>query len=545
MFGTMMQYPLTVTALLERAGKLFGGVEIVSRRPDRSLERSNYARLYRRARALAAALDAAGMRRGDRVAALMWNHSRHLEAYFGVPAAGCVHHTLNLRLHPDELGYIAKHAGDRLLLIDDVLLPLYEKLRKHVEFERVIVAPTTGAAVPAGYESYEDFLSTGADDYEFPKLDENEAAAMCYTSGTTGVPKGVVYTHRSIVLHSFAMSLPDYCALGQADVLLPIVPMFHANAWGLAHAAAMVGCKQVLPGPHLDALSVLDLLQSEGVTRAAGVPTVWMGVLDALEQQRERWKLASGLLVMSGGSAVPESLIRALDRHGMEVRQAWGMTELSPLGTFCTLRAHMRGLPEEERTAIRARQGTAAPFVDLRAMVGSQEAPWDGETLGEIQVRGPWIAASYYNLPDQAGRWTDDGWFCTGDVAAIDADGYVKIADRTKDLIKSGGEWISSVDLENALMGHPAVREAAVIAVPHPKWMERPLAAVVLRDGARATGAELREFLSAKFSKWQLPDAVVFVEEIPRTSVGKFQKSKLRERFAGWEWDQGASAANR
>jgi fatty-acyl-CoA synthase len=544
MLGTMMQYPLTVTALLERAGKLFGGVEIVSRRPDRTLERSNYANLYRRARALAAALHRAGMRRGDRVAALMWNHSRHLEAYFGVPAAGCVHHTLNLRLHPDEVGYIAKHAGDRMLLIDDVLLPLYEKLRGRVEFERVIVAPTTGAPVPAEYESYEDFLATGVADYEFPKLDENEAAAMCYTSGTTGVPKGVVYTHRSIVLHSFAMSLPDYCALGQADVLLPIVPMFHANAWGLAHAGAMVGCKHVLPGPHLDALSVLDLLQSEGVTRAAGVPTVWMGVLDALEQQPGKWKLAPGLIVMSGGSAVPESLIRAMDRHGMETRQAWGMTELSPLGTFCTLRAHMRGLPEEERTAIRARQGTAAPFVDLRAMVGSREAPWDGETLGEIQVRGPWIAANYYNLPDQAGRWTDDGWFCTGDVATIDADGYVKIADRTKDLIKSGGEWISSVDLENALMGHPAVREAAVIAVPHHKWMERPLAAVVLRDGARATGAELREFLSAKFSKWQLPDAVVFVEEIPRTSVGKFQKSKLRERFAGWQWEQGAGAAN-
>jgi fatty-acyl-CoA synthase len=542
MLGTMMQYPLTVTALLERAGKLFGGVEIVSRRPDRSLERSNYREMYRRARRLAAALEAAGMKRGDRVAALMWNHSRHLEAYFGVPAAGCVHHTLNLRLHPDELGYIAKHAGDRILLIDDVLLPLYERLRERVEFERVIVAPTAGA-VPAGYESYEDFLSTGDGDYEFPVLDENEAAAMCYTSGTTGVPKGVVYTHRSIVLHSFAMALPDYCALGQADVLLPIVPMFHANAWGLAHGAAMVGCKQVLPGPHLDALSVLELLQGEGVTRAAGVPTVWMGVVEALEQQPAKWKLAPGLMVMSGGSAVPESLIRALGRHGMELRQAWGMTELSPLGTFCTLRAHMRELPEVEQVAIRARQGSAAPFVDLRAMVGSQEAPWDGETLGEIQARGPWVASSYYNLPDQVERWTADGWFCTGDVASIDADGYVKIADRTKDLIKSGGEWISSVDLENALMGHPAVREAAVIAVPHPKWIERPLAAVVLRDGVQATAAELREFLSAKFSKWQLPDAVVFVEEIPRTSVGKFQKSKLRDRFAGWEWEVGAAGS--
>jgi fatty-acyl-CoA synthase len=541
MLGTMMQYPLTVTALLERAGKLFGGVEIVSRRPDRSLDRSNYANVYRRARELAAALDRAGMRRGDRVAALMWNHGRHLEAYFGVPAAGCVHHTLNLRLHPDELAYIAKHAGDRILLIDDVLLPLYEKLRERVAFERVIVVPTTGAAVPAGYESYEDFLATGAADYQFPALDENEAAAMCYTSGTTGVPKGVVYSHRSIVLHSFAMALPDCGGLRQVDTVLPIVPMFHANAWGLAHAAAMVGAKQVLPGPHLDAMSVLELLESERVTVAAGVPTVWMAVADALQQQPGRWKPAPGTRVLCGGSAVPEALIRAFDAYGAEVRQAWGMTELSPLGTCCTLRAHMVERPEADRVAIRARQGAAIPFVDVRAVVGSTPAPWDGETLGELQVRGPWVAASYYKLPDQAERWTADGWFCTGDVASIDADGYVKIADRTKDLIKSGGEWISSVDLENALMGHPSVREAAVIAVAHPKWIERPLAAVVLREGAQATAAELREFLAAKFSKWQLPDAVVFVEEIPRTSVGKFQKSKLRERFADWEWGETAA----
>jgi len=533
-----MHYPLTVTALLERAGKLFPGVEIVSRRPDRSLDRSCYGEMYRRARRLAAALEAAGMRRGDRVAALMWNHRWHLEAYFGVPASGCVHHTLNLRLHPDELAYIAKHAGDRILFIDDVLLPLYEKLRESAAFERVIVVPFTGQAVPPGLESYEDFLDTGDPAYAFPALDENEAAAMCYTSGTTGVPKGVVYSHRSIVLHSFAMALPDCGGLKQVDTVLPIVPMFHANAWGLPHAAAMVGSKLVLPGPHLDAASVLELLDAERVTLAAGVPTVWMAAIDALDRQPDRWKLQPGLLVICGGSAVPERLIRAFDRYGVEVRQAWGMTELSPLGTFCTVRAHMRDLPEAGRVAVRARQGPAVPFVDIRAMVGCREAPWDGETLGEIQVRGPWVAASYYNLPDQAGRWTDDGWFATGDVAAIDPDGFVRIADRTKDLIKSGGEWISSVDLENALMGHPAVREAAVIAVPHPKWIERPLAAVVLREGAQATPAELREFLAARFSRWQLPDAVVFIDEIPRTSVGKFQKSKLRERFQDWAWEQ-------
>ena len=395
--------------------------------------------------------------------------------------------------------------------------------------------------MPPGYESYEDFLRTGPADYAFPALDENEAAAMCYTSGTTGVPKGVVYTHRSAVLHSFAMALPDCGGLAQTDTLLPIVPMFHANAWGMPHAAAMVGCKLVLPGPHLDAANVLKLLDGERVTRSAGVPTVWMAVAEALDAHPGRWKLQPGVRVMCGGSAVPEALIGALDRHGIEIRQAWGMTEMSPLGTFCTVRSHLHERSEAERVAIRARQGTAVPFVDVRAVVGSTETPWDGETLGELQVRGPWVTASYYNLPDQAERWTADGWFCTGDVASIDPDGYVRIADRTKDLIKSGGEWISSVDLENALMGHPSVREAAVIAVPHPKWLERPLAAVVLRDGASATASELRDFLSAKFQRWQLPDAIVFIDQIPRTSVGKFQKSKLRERFAGWQWEEAAA----
>jgi fatty-acyl-CoA synthase len=298
--------------------------------------------------------------------------------------------------------------------------------------------------------------------------------------------------------------------------------------------------KYVLPGPHLDPLSILELLESEKVTRSGAVPTVWVGVLDLLEKYPGRWKLQPGLRALCGGSAVPESLMRALDRHGIEIRHAWGMTETSPLGTVCTLRERMRDLPEDQRVAVRVRQGSAAPFVDLRVMVGSQEVPWDGESLGELQARGPWVAASYYNLPDQAERWTGDGWFCTGDVASIDPEGYVKIADRTKDLIKSGGEWISSVDLENALMGHPAVREAAVIAVSHPKWLERPLAAVVLREGCTATVDELKDHLCARFTKWQLPDAIVFVDEIPRTSVGKFQKSKLRERFSEWKWEQAA-----
>jgi len=536
----MMQYPLTLTPILERAATLFGSVEIVARLPDKSLRRSTYADIYRRARALAAALSHAGMGRGDRVATLMWNHGWHLEAYFGVPAAGGVLHTLNLRLHPDELTYIVNHAGDRILIVDDVLLPVYEKFREKVRFERVIVAPTTGRPVPPGFEDYEEFLSQGDAGFQFPQLEENEAAAMCYTSGTTGVPKGVVYSHRALVLHSFCAAIPDCIDLSQADCVLPIVPMFHANAWGIPYAAAMLGVKQVLPGPHLDAASVLELLETEKVTRAGGVPTVWLAVLDLLERHPGRWKLQPDLRLLVGGAASPESVIRAFDRQGLELRQAWGMTELTPIGTVSYVKSHMRDWTDEQRLAARARQGTPLPFVEIRAVVGDREVPWDGVSLGELEVRGPWVAASYYNLPDQQQRWTADGWFRTGDVVAIDPEGCIKIADRTKDLIKSGGEWISSVDLENALMGHPAVREAAVIALPHPKWQERPLAAVVLKEGRRATQEELREHLAARFSRWQLPDAIVFVAEIPRTSVGKFQKSRLRQMYAGWKWPQAA-----
>ncbi len=543
MLGTMMQFPLTLTSMLERAGKLFGAVEIVSRLPDRTLDRSNYAALCRRSLALGSALEQAGLGRGDRVATLMWNHSQHLEAYFGIPASGRVVHTLNLRLHPDELAYIANHAGDRILIVDDVLLPLYEKFHHKVRMERVLVVPTTGKAVAESYESYEEFLNSASGDYRFPALDENEAAAMCYTSGTTGVPKGVVYSHRALVLHSFCIALPDNANLSQNDCILPMVPMFHANAWGLPFAAAMVGARQVLPGPHLDAASLLELMEGEQVTRTGAVPTLWAGILDALDNAPARWKLHPQLRVLVGGSALPEAMIRAFDRHRIGVAQAWGMTELSPIGTICGLKRHMSDWTDDQRLAVRARQGTQVPFVDLRVMLGDREVPWDGETLGELQARGPWVAASYYNLQDECDRWTADGWFRTGDVVNIDAEGYVKIADRTRDLIKSGGEWISSVDLENALMGHPVVREAAVIAVPHPRWGERPLAAVVLRDGRQATPAELREHLAKRFNRWQLPDAIVFVPEIPRTSVGKFQKSRLREMFAGWEWGQAAGGA--
>ncbi len=541
MTGTMMRFPLTLTSILERAGKLFGAGEIVSGLPEKRIHRSSYGELARRSRALAAALTAAGIRRGERVASLMWNHSWHLEAYFGVPASGAVLHTLNVRLHPEELAYLVNHAGDRILLVDDILLPTYEKFHKHVQFERVIVVPTTGGPVPSGYENYEEFLGQAEDGYRFPQLDENDAAIICYTSGTTGMPKGVVYSHRALVLHSFCISLPDCFDLSQNNCILPVVPMFHANAWGIPFAATMLGAKQVLPGPNLDAASLLALLEQEHVTRAAGVPTVWLGILDLLERQPERWKLDPALLVVVGGAALPESMVRTFDRLRIDVRHAWGMTELTPVGTVSSLRDSMSNWSAEERVALRAKQGSPVPFIEARVVAGDRELPWDGQSMGELQVRGPWVAASYYNSPEQLQGWTEDGWFRTGDVVTIDPDGYVKIADRIKDLVKSGGEWISSVDLENALMGHPAVREAAVIAVTHPKWQERPLAVVVLKEGRHATAAELRAHLAATFSNWQIPDAVVFVPEIPRTSVGKFQKSRLREMFAAWEWEQSAA----
>ncbi len=537
MRGTMMDFPLTLPTLLERAGKHFPGVEIISRGPDRSLRRSTYAEFYRRARALAEALTKAGLRRGDRVATLMWNHAGHLETYFGVPAAGGVTHTLNLRLHPQELAYIVNHAQDRFLIVDDVLLPVYESFRAQVNFERVLVVPFSGKALPAGSESYEAFLREATGDFSYPEIEENDAAAMCFTSGTTGKSKGVLYSHRAIVLHSFAQALPDSFDISQRDVVLCIAPMFHANGWGLPYTGVMVGVKLVLPGPNVDAESLLELLESEGVTRANAVPTVWISVLEALEKNPGRRRLAPDLEAMVAGSAPPETMLRALDRHGFGPVQAWGMTETTPIATISRPLAHMTGWPEDAMYAVRAKQGRPVPFVELRAVSGEGEVPWDGRTLGELHVRGPWVASSYFNLPEVADRWTADGWLRTGDVVSIDPDGFIKIADRAKDLVKSGGEWISSVDLENALMNHPAVKEAAVIAVPHPKWQERPLAVVVLKDGAATTAEELRGFLSGTFARWQLPEAIVFEKQIPRTSVGKFLKSKLREEYANWKWD--------
>jgi fatty-acyl-CoA synthase len=536
MNATMMRYPLTLPHLLERAGTLFGRVDVVSQMPDRSTTRHSYAELRRRARALAEALQKAGLKRGDRVATLMWNHHVHLEAYFGIPAAGGVCHTLNLRLHPDDLAYIANHAEDRFLIVDDVLLPLYETFAGRAHLERVIVVPLTGKPIPGSYASYEEFLGEATGDFAYPDLDEEEAAGLCYTSGTTGRPKGVAYSHRALVLHSFAVALADTLGLRQRDVVLPVVPMFHANAWGIPFGATMLGCRQVFPGPHLDPAGLLDLYEKERVTVSAGVPTIWLGILQELDKAPGRWKLAPGMRMVVGGSAAPESMIRGFDRHGLSVIHAWGMTEMSPLGTVSILKGDLEDLPEDQRYGIRAKQGLPAPFVEIRAVSDQGEVPWDGRTMGELQVRGPWVARGYFKQPDQDDRWTSDGWFRTGDVVTIDAEGYVGIADRTKDLIKSGGEWISSVDLENALMGHPAVREAAVICVPDPKWQERPLAVVALKEAAGAITAEdLRSFLEPKFPGWWIPDGFAFVDAIPRTSVGKFLKTKLREDFKDWK----------
>jgi fatty-acyl-CoA synthase len=534
MLNTMMNVPLTFASILRRTGKLFGDVEIVSRLPSRRLIRSTYGALYRRSHALAGALTACGLKRGDRVATLMWNHSWHLEAYFGVPVAGGVLHTLNVRLHPEELAYISNHAEDRILLVDDVLLPLYEKFCAKTKFERVVVVPTADETVLAGHENYEDFLKLATRDYEFPQIDENEAAALCYTSGTTGLPKGVAYSHRSMVLHTLCAALPDNHGLQQKDCVLPAVAMFHVNAWGIPYCATMIGAKLVLPGQHLDAHSLLELLQEEQVTRSAGVPTVWMGVLELLNKHPGKWRLHPELRIMGGGAAVPKELTRAFSEHGISIRHAWGMTETGPLASVCDIKNYMKEWPEDKLVEVRASQGLPIPLIETRVANDLGEVRWDGRTMGELQVRGPWVARQYYNSPEQQNeKWTSDGWFCTGDVVTIDSEGYIRIADRMKDLIKSGGEWISSVDLENALMEHPAVFEAAVVAVPHPKWQERPLAAVVLRENAHVTADELRAHLAVTFLRWQLPDTIVFVREIPRTSVGKFQKSRLRELFAG------------
>ena len=535
MLGLIMDYRLTVTTIARRAETLFGNRPIVSRRPDYTLHRTTYAECLRRARRLAGALHALGVRPGDRVATLCWNHHRHLETYFAVPLMGAVLHTLNLRLHPDELAYIARHAEDQVVVVDESLLPLFEKFRSRAAFRHVVVV-TEGGAVPAGMLEYEAVLAGAPEPPpDFPEPDERAAAVMCYTSGTTGRSKGVVYSHRALVLHSMATSMADSFAIQAADVVLVVVPMFHATAWGLPFTAALTGAALVFPGPHPEPAALLELCQAERVTFSAGVPTVWLGVLELLDACPGRYDLSSLRRIVIGGAAAPESLVRGLeDRHGLHPITSWGMTEKAPVGTVGQLTPDGAALPAAERHVLRMKQGVPGVLLELRVRNELGDVPEDGITMGELEVRGAYVASAYYRPEEDGGWFTPDGWFRTGDIASIDPLGYLEIRDRTKDLIKSGGEWISSVALEGALMGHPDVAEAAVVAVPHPRWLERPLAAVVLREGRTAEPADLRAHLAGRFPDWWLPDDIVFVPAIPRTSTGKFLKSALRASLRGY-----------
>ena len=539
---TMMNVPLSLNHLLERAGTLFASNTVVSRLPDKSLRTHTYGEIHRRTRALASALQQLGLGQGERVATLCWNHHAHLECYFGIPAAGGVMHTLNLRLAPEELGWIANDAQDRFLIVDDILLPLYRQFAAAHAFERVIVVPFSGAVVPAEFIDYQALLAgADPDGFQYVAHAEDDAVAMCYTSGTTGRPKGVAYSHRSTVLHTLIGCMPDCWALRSTDVVLPVTPMFHANSWGLPYAAVMLGVKMVFPGPHLHPDDLLDLMQLEPPTLALGVPTIWMSLIQrydkALAEEPGRWTLPQGMRSLVGGAAVPEALIRAFAKHGVWLLQGWGMTETSPLATVSYLRNELKNAGDEERFRRAAMAGVPVPLVDVRIRTEDDtDAPWDGATMGEIQVRGPFITGSYHEVPVTPDKFTADGWLRTGDVATMDALGFVRITDRTKDLIKSGGEWISSVDLENALMAHPAIAEAAVIAIPDDKWSERPLACVVVKPGHDDEPAALAASLAAHllrhgFAKWQLPDRYEVIDAVPRTSTGKFWKLKLRERF--------------
>ncbi len=538
MQGQMMDYQLTLTPLLERARRLFPKKEIVTKAGP-GLERFTYEQMTERVARLASALEKLGVKRGDRVATFAWNNARHLEIYFAAPCMGAVLHPINLRLPGDQIAYIIAHADDQVLFVDPSLLPAVEKLAPH--FKNIKHYIVMGDKVPEGTKlkpvyAYEDLLAGASPDYPWPHLGENDAAAMCYTSGTTGNPKGVVYSHRSIYLHSLGLSMTDSFGLSERDIFMPVVPMFHVLAWGTPFATVMLGTKLVFPGPHMQPRDLAELIQAEKVTLTAGVPTLWLGILGLLEKEQYDLSSLRGMIV--GGAAAPQSMIEAFEKkHGLTVMHAWGMTEMSPLGTVSRLKSYQLDLPEAERFAIRAKQGTSVPGVEIRAMDESgKEVPWDGKAFGELQVKGPWIVSSYYNDERSADSFMD-GWFRTGDVVTIDPEGFIQIVDRTKDLVKSGGEWISSQDLENAIMSHPKVLEAAVIAVPHPKWQERPLACVVPKPDYKdnLTKAEIFEHLRARFDKMYIPDDVVFIDVVPKTSVGKFDKKVLREQYKDYK----------
>lgn len=535
MYGLMMDYPLTLRPILERAYRLYPRRELATK-IGADMHRYTYADLYKRVGKLANGLARLGVERGDRVATLAWNSYRHLELYFAIPCMGAVCHTLNLRLPPDQLAYIINHAEDKVICVDASLLPLLERIADQLAPVQhiVVMADAPFQTSLPNVVNYEDLIAPESEDYAWPELDEREAAAMCYTSGTTGNPKGVVYSHRSIYLHTLGASQTDGLGLSERDTIMPVVPMFHVLAWGLPYAATMLGCRQIFPGPHLQPRDLAELLQNERVTLTGGVPTLWLGLFHLLES--ERYDLSNLRCMIVGGSAAPRSLIEAYQKKlNLRILHAWGMTETSPLGTVCNLKREMLDWPEDEQYAVRAKQGIPMPGVELRAVdENRQEVPWDGKTMGELQVRGPWIIGGYYN-DERSAQAFMDGWFRTGDVITIDPEGYMQIVDRTKDLVKSGGEWISTVELETAIMGHPKVLEAAVIAVPHPKWQERPLALVVVRGDDQPDKQEIYDLLGAHFAKWQLPDDIVFVEAIPKTSVGKFDKKVIRDQYRAYQ----------
>jgi fatty-acyl-CoA synthase len=530
--STMMAAPLSLNDVFARAARLFPKSEVLSRLPAKALMRQSYAEIAARTRALAHALTGLGVGKGDRVATLCWNHHAHLECYFGIPLAGAVMHTLNLRLTPAEIGWIAGHARDEVVIVDDILLPLLSQVALHHKFRHVVVFPFAGAEMPSGFLDYEKLIAPHlGKDFAPAAHDENDPIALCYTSGTTGRPKGVAYSHRSTVLHSLVASLPENWGLRGSDTVFAVTPMFHANCWGIPYGALMSGARLVFPGPNLHAEDLLDLMALTQPTLALGVPTIWLSLLQAMEQQPGRWSLPRGMRSLVGGAAVPESLIRAFAAHGVTIIQGWGMTETSPLASTSYLKPELEDADEDERFRRKALAGVPVALVEMRIVGDEGELPWDGRSVGEVQVRGPFVTGAYHELAPDPGTHTADGFLRTGDVGSLDAEGYLRITDRTKDLIKSGGEWISSVDLENALMAHPCVAEAAVIAVPHEKWTERPIACVVFKKGRSATPEALSEHLRGRFAKWQLPDRYEVLEAIPRTSTGKFWKLRLREMF--------------